>query len=198
MKFEVKKSIRNMAKAGVLAGSLLGLSMVGQSANAASGDTDIAISFPPLIILYYYNEITLDVAAQDFADAIDVGLTCTESTANGLECSAASTVAASVTSATTGSVVADADITNGLGALDATLDFDINNAWAVRSLGTGNLNASVTDTAPGDDFTSIGTSLTSVTRSLTFGAGNVGDITFSVALDGSTTMSDTVTIAVTP
>lgn len=202
MKFEVRKSIRNMAKAGVLAGSLLGLSMAGQSASAAQGQTKIDVSFPPLVILYYYDEIDLNLDADDLTTATGLGASCAAS-APGVSCelNTGSPITPTLT-AGSGTIGAEGAIETSVPAIstiDTTIDFTIDNAWAVRSLGTGSLNAAVTDAASGGDFSSIGTSQTSVSRKLVLDDTNRGDIQFSVdltALSDPTAATDDVLITI--
>jgi hypothetical protein len=202
MKFEVKKSVKAMAKAGVLAGSLLGLSMLSQSANAAQGQTKVNVSFPPLIILYYYDQIDLDLTATDLATAAAIG-TCTASEP-GVACAIAAPAAPLALTPGAGTITAAGTIATdapALGPSDTTIAFDITGAWAVRALGSSALTASVTDAGASTDFSNVGTDLTSVTPSMTLTAGsNVGNITFDIdlaAITDPTLATDDVLIDIT-
>lgn len=200
-----KFSIAKMARAGLLAGSLTGL-LMSQSSFAASGDTEVEITFPPLIILYYYSSIQITVTAADFSDALGLGaLGCSDASAPGLSCDLGSPTNLTVTGWNGGTSVmeVDADITtDDPGALDSVISFDINNAWAVRALASGNLDATVT----GQDgvFSNVDSDLAgnnTVVPSLTLTAGdNIGDLTFDVDMDTLTdpeSAVDTITIEVT-
>ena len=209
MKFELRKSVRNMAKAGVLAGSLLGLSMVGQSANAAQGTVDIDVTVPSVVILYYYSDINIDMDATLFVDAItgdDVTNNCVTTDAPEYSCDLAPAAGLDLSTgnvAGDGTIVYDADIlgdasllTNG--SLEASLNFEIENAWAVRSTAPS-LTASVANTS--GEFTAASTDTTAPTSSMQLGSGNVGNILFTAPVNDTTlsdnTLSGTVTITVT-
>ncbi len=209
MKLEAKKSIRAMAKAGVLAGSLVGLSMLGQGANAASGEVDVEINFPSLVILYYYDDINITVNATDFAQALENGASgCIASTdGSGLSCAAGSsfdvldTDSASI-SATTLSYTADIESEAGATSVDTNLSFVLQNVWAVRALvpSGGSLTASVTNSG---DFSNLGITPTTPAASMTLsnggGGDNIGDLSFDVSLNdlaNDLSISDTLEVTV--
>ena len=211
MKFEVKKSIRNMAKAGVLAGSLLGLSMAGQSANAASGQTSVDIDFPPLIILYYYDSLSIDVSEADLISATGAGgASCTSASAPGIECSVTTGPISATyntgTSAFEGSVDIDGDAP-ALAGTPSVVSFDIAEAWGVRSLGVPSLNATFGQGTGDFVAGSVSSDLNTVSSSLVLDPtnGNVGNIEFQVDLSTlvanaapgyGLTASDTFTVTV--
>ncbi|MCB1672391.1 MAG: hypothetical protein R3F41_16135 [Gammaproteobacteria bacterium] len=210
MKIEVRKSIRAMAKAGVLAGSLVGLGMLGQGANAASGEVDVEINFPSLVILYYYDDINIAVNSSDFAEALNNGATgCVASPdGNGLSCAAGSafdvldTDSASI-SGTTLTYTADIQTEAGATSVPNDLSFVLRNVWAVRALvpSGASLSASVTNTG---DFTNLGITPTTPAASMTLsntngGNDNVGDLSFDVSLNdlaNDLSISDTLEVTV--
>ncbi|MEZ5492541.1 MAG: hypothetical protein R3F50_19850 [Gammaproteobacteria bacterium] len=198
MKYEVKKSIRSMAKAGLLAGSLTGLAVLSQGTQAATGQVQVDVSFPPLVILYYYDQISVDVNAAQMAVA--TGLASTDSATvlqGGVD------ISATLGSISEGSISASASASTEAGASGATttIAFDIDDVWAVRSLASNNLTATLTGTS--GEFTSISSTLAgaNVAPGWSLGAGNIGDITFEVDLTAVTnplSVSDVITIEVTP
>ncbi|MBT8147518.1 MAG: hypothetical protein KJN90_11745 [Gammaproteobacteria bacterium] len=207
MKFRVKKSVRNMAKAGVLAGSLLGLSLLGQSANGAQGVVSVDVTVPPLIILYYYDDIDINLDATALANAItngDIDANCDATSSPDFLCSAGTLSFTTADGSAAGSTITyDADIeTDSLadGAINSSIDFIVNNAWAVRAISPGGLNAGVAGSTTGE-FTSASTTLSNPTASLLLDAGNIGDLRFTAPLtpavlsDG--VLSDQLTITVT-
>ncbi len=203
-----KKKIERVAIKGLLAGSIACALAVPQ-AFAATGTTSVDIDFPPLLILYYYDNIPITVDAASFATAtgMDAPAGCSVD-APGVECNVAAAPTPTLTAAL-GSITADADIgTDGApAALNTTISFDINNAWGVRSLvgGAGTLDATITQGA-GDFVAASATSdlagSGTVASSLTLTSGsNVGDLQFDVdllALADPTVASDTITITVVP
>ena len=178
--------------------------------HAATGTTAIDITFPPLIILYYFDDIDITVEADDLEDLIINGNAalagCTQGASGTdaeLQCAAAETpkaLGASGTVSTT-TVTYDADITadaNVSPAVTTDVTFVLENAWAVRALASSNLNASVALSGSGD-FTNESITPTNPTASLTLTDGDtVGDVQFDVDIDSLTglTASDTVTITV--
>lgn len=203
----MKKSsntIERVLKKSLIAGSLA-MAVSAPGAFAASGTTSIDIDFPPLLILYYYDEIPINVDAAAFATATGLDALACTADAPGLSCDATAT--APTLTAAAGVITTATDIAgdNPAPTLDTTIDFDINNAWAVRSLGLGTLDATITQGA-GDFVAASATSdlagSGAVTSSLTLTAGdNVGDLQFAVDLTTLTdarSASDTITITVVP
>ena len=198
MKFEVKKSIRAMAKAGVLAGSLLGVSMMGQSASAASGDVRVDISFPPLGILYYYDDINI-------ATVLESGTAGCVASDGGLSCAAGSALdildTDSADDVTGTTLTYTADIVTEAGAVTTAtnLSFVLENVWAVRALipGGAQLDASVSNAG---DFTNLAITPenpdASMTLSNTAATDHVGDLSFDVDVADGLTASDTLTVTV--
>lgn len=200
----LKEQIKRVSRTGLIVGSVAG-ALVAPQAFAASGTVNVDIDFPPLLILYYYDDIPINVDAASFATATGLDLLPCTADAPGLECSLTPT--APTVSATAGVISTSTNITGDAPAptLDTSLSFDINNAWAVRSLGLGTLDATITQ--GGGDF--VAASATSdlegsgtVASSLTLSAGNnVGDLQFEVdltTLADARSASDTITITVVP
>jgi|GEM_PF-1747574 len=207
MKFEVKESIRNMAKAGALAGSLLGLSIVGQGANAAEGVVSVDVTVPPLIILYYYDDIDIDLDATALANAItngDIDANCDATNAPEFLCSAGTLSFNTTDGTAAGSTITyNADIEADSfadGSINSSIDFIVNNAWAVRAISPTGLVAGVAG-SPTGEFTAASTTLSNPSASLLLDAGNIGDLRFTAPLtpaalsDG--VLSDQLTITVT-
>lgn len=206
MKYELKKSIKAMAKAGVLAGSLTGLSMLSQSVGAASGDVAVDISFPPLIILYYYDDIDITVDPTDFGSVVaDSVVGCTGSS-DGLSCVAGTSplsISGSADSISGTTLTYTADIQGEFTGAEGntTVSFELENVWAVRALipAGQSLDASVVGTGT---FGSLGIAPTAPAASLSFdnsggASDNVGDLLFDVDLTTTgLTASDTLTITV--
>ncbi len=209
MNNSIRKIIRAAEKT-LIVGSLAAAFAV-PGAHAASGTTSIDIDFPPLLILYYYDSIPITVDAASFATAtgMDTPANCNVNVP-GVECGVTSSPTLTPTAAL-GQINANADIaTDGApAALTTTINFDINNAWGVRSLvgagGAGTLDATITQ--GGGDF--VAASATSdlagagaVASSLTLTPGsNVGDLQFAVdltSLADPSTASDTITVQVVP
>ena len=192
----------------LLAGATLAATLGSPTAQAASGAVDVDITFPPLVILYYYPNIDVTVDPDDLEDVIAAGnahldvAECTEGSSGSVaELSCETTEdALTLTTGTVNSGVLeyDADIANDTRvstAVDDDISITLLNSWAVRALATS-LTASVV--GGGGDFSSPTISPTSPTPSMTLGAGNVGDLSFDVDLGGLTgvTASDTLTITV--
>ena len=196
MKVNLRKTIRKAAKAGLMAGSLSGLALVSQGAQAATGQVQVDVSFPPLIILYYYDQISVDVSAAQIATA--AGLSGSDS---GVEMEAGCDIVTTIGTVGAGSIEASASATTDASGVTNLISFDIDNVWAVRSIATNNLTATLTGTS--GEFTNVSSSLAgaNVVPGWSFGAGNTGDITFDIDLTTVTdpsSISDTITIAVSP
>jgi hypothetical protein len=202
----IKKLIETISRKGLLAGSLLGIFM-SPSTFAASGSTQVDITFPPLVILYYYDNIDITVDADDLSAMLANGVaSCSAGSAGGvaeLDCAAATDPRALGTAAISGteasydaSIEGDANV--NLLSANTDLTFVIENSWAVRALG-GTLAATIGVTGTGD-FTSPLITPAVPTSSLTLTDGdNIGDVQFDVDITGITGLlaSDTLTITVT-
>jgi hypothetical protein len=195
----------NTGKLGaLLAGAALAASLNSQVANAASGTISVDIDFPPLVILYYFDDLDITVDADDLEDVILDELTACaggSGTASEVECAADESPKALTTGTVSGSTITyDADIgSDTLVSADltnTTVSFTVENAWAVRALASG-LTASATLGA--GDFSNVSVTPTSPTPSLTLTDGaNIGDISFDVDLSAiaGLTASDTITVTV--
>ena len=202
----IKQLIETISSKGLLAGSLIAIFM-SPSTFAASGTTQVDISFPPLVILYYYNDIDITVDADDLSAMLASGVgSCTAGSAGGvaeLDCAAATDPLVLSTAATSGTeasydaaIEGDANVSTLSANTDLT--FVIENSWAVRALG-GTLAATIGVSGSGD-FTSPLIAPTVPTSSLTLTDGdNIGDVQFDVDITGITGLiaSDTLTITVT-
>ena len=202
----IKQLIETISSKGLLAGSLIAIFM-SPSTFAASGTTQVDISFPPLVILYYYNDIDITVDADDLSAMLASGVgSCTAGSAGGvaeLDCAAATDPLVLSTAATSGTeasydaaIEGDANVSTLSANTDLT--FVIENSWAVRALG-GTLAATIGVSGSGD-FTSPLITPTVPTSSLTLTDGdNIGDVQFDVDITGITGLiaSDTLTITVT-
>lgn len=196
--------IKRIARTSLLAGSVVS-ALAAPNAIAASGTTQVDITFPPLLILYYYDNIAVTVDAANFATATgaDAPANCTAD-APGVECGVATVSTPTLTAAALGSITADADIATDAApaAVTTTVNFDINNAWAVRSLGLASMTASISNDS--GDFSNVTTDRAgagNLSSSLTLGAANTGDIQFDVdltALADATSATGQVTITVIP
>jgi hypothetical protein len=174
---------------------------------AAQGSTDVEISFPPLIILYYFDDVDITVDADDLEQVIlngNAGLSsCVQGTgaASELECASSaspkSLSAGSVSGTTISYSAAIEGDTPTSAAVDGTVSFTLENSWAVRALATS-LTASVAASGSGD-FLNETIAPVAPTPSLTLTDGqNIGDLSFDVDLASLTglTASDTLTITV--
>ncbi|MDX1735981.1 MAG: hypothetical protein R3228_16515 [Halioglobus sp.] len=200
-------------RGAVLAGAVLAATLNSPASNAATGSVAVDIDFPPLVVLYYFPNIDITVDPDDLEDAL-LGNTsnshlssCTRGSAGSvteLECETTADPQALSTSTGVagGTITYNADInsdTTVSTAVDGTVSFSLENAWAVRALASG-LTASVSLSGSGD-FSNEAISPTAPDASLTLGGGNdnIGDLSFDVDLDSLSglTASDTLTITVT-
>lgn len=193
-----------------LAGATLAATLASPAALAAEGTVDVDITFPPLVILYYYDDIAITVGSSEFGDALidanaELGTDCTEvgGTDAEFECAPNSTTVNLTTadgSFAAGELTYDADIANDANipsSLSTVITVTLENVWAVRALTDGTLDASVSDN--GVLFENSSISPETPTASLTLGAGNVGDVSFEVDLSDDLTglsVSDSLTITV--
>jgi hypothetical protein len=199
----------NKEKIGVfLAGATLAATLVSPSSQAATGSVDVDITFPPLIIFYYYPNIEINVDADDLESVLingNAGLgSCAQGasgTVSELECETAENpkvLSTGTVSSTT--ITYDADISSDSavsGVVDPSVSFTLTDVWAVRALATS-LTASVA--TGGGDFTNESITPTSPTPQLfplTSGV-NVGDLSFDVDMSSlvGLTASDTLTVTV--
>ncbi len=194
----------NVIAASAFAASLL----ASPNTMAASGTTQVDITFPPLIILYYFDDIDITMDANDLESLITNSnpslSACTPGTgpASELICAGSTSpkALATATDVTGGTATYDADIASDA-TVSPTVDSDVTivleNAWAVRALASS-LTASVA--LGGGDFTNALISPTNPTPSLTLTDGqNIGDVQFDVDLDSLTTpltASDSLIITV--
>ena len=204
------KLFKSLSRSGLLTGSAVGILTAGlltsPGAFAASGTTQVDITFPPLVILYYYDNIDIAVDADDLSAMIANGVTtCTAGSAGGvaeLDCSASTDPLSLGTATVSGtqasySAAIEGDANVNPAPANTDLTFVIENSWAVRALG-GTLAATIA--AGGSDFSSPTITPTNPTSSLTLTDGNnVGDVQFDVDLTSITGLvaSDTLTITVT-
>ena len=190
-------------KAGILAGSLASLAAV-SNVHAASGTTQVDITFPPLVILYYYDNIDITVDAADLTSLLSSGVGGCTNSGSEYVCGATTNPLALSSATVSGSQASyDANIEGDAGvptnATTSNITFIIENSWAVRALG-GTLAASIA--LNGGDFSAGSAVITPAAPTtsilLTDGA-NVGDIQFDVDVSAitGTTASDQVTITVT-
>ncbi len=203
-----------ISKRGVLlAGAALAATLNSPASTAATGSVAVDITFPPLVVLYYYPNIDITVDPDDLEDAILSNASnahlssCTQGTSGSVtelqcETSADPTALSSATGVSGGTITYNANITGDptvSTAVDGTVSVSLENSWAVRALASG-LTASVALSGSGD-FSNEAISPTSPDASLTLGGGNdnVGDLSFDVDLDSLSglTASDTLTITVT-
>lgn len=192
----------------LLASAAFAAILASPASQAAQGTTAVDITFPPLIILYYYPNIDITVDADDLEAVLISGNAALAACAAGasltvseLECEAAEDPKALSTGTVTGTTIsydADIDSDTAVGsAVDSTVSFTLTDSWAVRALASG-LTASVA--AGGGDFSNESITPTSPTPQLaplTSGV-NVGDLSFDVdvATLGGLTASDTLTVTV--
>ena len=180
------------------------------ASHAATGTTAVDITFPPLVILYYFNNIDVTMDAADLETLVLNGNAtelagCASSTGVGANLECASTTdpkaisgAGTITGTSisySAAVEADAPAVNDLGSTAITVTLE--NAWAVRALATS-LTASIAVSGTGD-FTTPLIAPTNPTPALTLTDGaNIGDVTFDVDLSAITgfTASDVLTITV--
>ena len=199
----------NKEKIGaLLAGATLAATLVSPSTQAATGAVNVDITFPPLVILYYYPNIDINVDADDLESVLINGNpslgSCTQGASGSvseLECETAEdpkVLSTGTVSATT--ITYDADISSDTavsGVVDPSVSFTLSDVWAVRALATS-LTASVV--AGGGDFTNETITPTNPTPQLfplTSGV-NVGDLSFDVDMSSlvGLTASDTLTVTV--
>ena len=199
--------LRSTLKALTASALAAGL-LASASTMAASGTTQVDISFPPLIILYYFDDIDINMDADDLESLItgnnpSLG-SCTPGAGPAAElvCAGATSpkVLATASSVTGGTATYDADIGSD-GSVSPAVDTDVTivleNSWAVRALAS-TLTASVA--LGGGDFSNPLITPTNPTPSLTLTDGqNIGDVQFDVDLDALAaplTASDSVIITV--
>ena len=177
-------------KALVVAALVLATLLLGApSAQAASGTTQVDISYPPMIILYYYTLVPVTLAAGDLGTLFGTG--------TGNDAAATATAGAG-----TNSVVSpDVKVTPGT-ALTTTLN-PLANAvglvlmsnWSVRSVGNASTNTQVVVAATantsltGSNGGTIGVSVAG-TRAPSGSGSFLGTITFPPTGLGSTMTGD--------
>lgn len=203
--------ISQFKKATGLVGAAMLAALVNiPASHAATGTTAVDITFPPLVILYYFNNIDVTMDAADLETLVLNGNAtelagCAASTGVGSNLECASTTdpktisgAGTITGtsiAYSAAVEADAPASSDLGSTAITVVLE--NAWAVRALAT-TLNASIALSGAGD-FTAPLISPANPTPALTLTDGsNIGDVQFDVDLSAITgfTASDVLTITV--
>jgi hypothetical protein len=201
--------------AALFASATMAGALMSPNANAASGDVDIDITFPPLIILYYFTDITVNVDAADLQTVLAnttafTGCTAAvpgdDADAAELECGSANDPNLTTADSATGTTLSwDVDITgDALVAADPVsvpVTMTLENSWAVRALTPNTLTA--TSSVTGTELTNLSVTPVNPDASLTLGGANdnIGDISFQVDL-GSADLNDlnatgTVTITVT-
>lgn len=165
--------------------------------HAASGSTTVNVTFPPLIILYYFNQIDVALSSADVQALLDnAGNTLTGCTLAGgdLNCAAATDASLAAgtgtVDATLPQITFDANITGDAnvpaGSFTTTISVVLENSWAVRALTSNALAASVPAGAIGD-FSSVTISPTVPDASLTLGGGNdnIGTLTLDLDIDNT-------------
>ena len=147
---------RSFAQVAVVAlAAALVVAPVGQTARAqtAQGATNFSISFPNVVVLHYFANLGMEISTSDLTEFL-IGNTDgekVESDATGVTISDAS-----------GTLTADANITPSALDEDVTaVTLHIQNAWAVRAVGTGTGN-NVTMTFDSADSSLTGPGTTSM------------------------------------
>jgi hypothetical protein len=179
-----------MFKRGIMIFSLgMALAMPWQHARAqATGDTDISIDFPNIVILYFIDTLTL---------TFDAGTITPEST---VDEGPSSPVAAGIDDAT---ATFDLGVTGaGVNPLPASVPVLLENAWAVRGIsttGTIDVDISIQNATATNGSSTATMSSPTVTgggqgpsASITipapgFGTPTVGDVNFSLDVSNITT-----------
>ncbi|GAA4358528.1 hypothetical protein [Kangiella marina] len=155
------------------------------SSQAANLDVDVDVTIPDVLILYAYTDIDLDFAAGEFAALLDANCTTDD-------------CASAITAAEAGSIASGAvDLGITPAATGTTANIAIQNSWAVRALGYGTFNASVTDNGSESAVSNLVISPATGTPSMTATAGDVSfdvDLTSSDLDDGLLQANYTITV----
>lgn len=175
-----------LAKAAITTSIVAGL-FATSATQAAQLDVDVDITVPDVLILYAYTDIDLSFAAGEFAALLDSN--CTSE-----DCGSA------ITAAQSGSIASgavDLGISSDLSTAGTSASIDIQNSWAVRALGYGTFNASVTNDGSESAVSNLDISPASGTPSMTATTGNVSfdvDLTSSDLNDGLVEANYTITV----
>ncbi|WP_223668726.1 hypothetical protein [Kangiella shandongensis] len=163
-------------KKSVVAAGLAAALFTVSPAKSASLNVDTDVSIPDVLILYAYTDIDLQFAAGEFATLLDGSCT-SDDCASPLTTAEAGTIT---------SGVADLNITPDLAASGTSASITIQNSWAVRALGYGTFNASVTDNGSESAVSGLAVSPATGTPSMT---ATPGDVSFDIDLT-STDLDD--------
>lgn len=161
-------------KKSVVAAGLAAALFTISPAKSASLNVDTDVTIPDVLILYAYTDIDLQFAAGEFASLLD-GSCATDDCASALTAAEAGTIT---------SGVANLDIASDLAG--TTSSITIQNSWAVRGLGYGTFNASVTDNGSESAVSGLAVSPTTGKPSMT---ATPGDVSFDIDLT-STDLDD--------
>ncbi len=180
----------------IFTGAIAAGIMASSGAWAATGTTQVDITFPPLIILYYFDNIDIAMDANDLESLItssnpSLGA-CTPGAGTAAELACPGTESpkalATASGVAAGTVTYDANIANDAtvsAAVGSDVTIVLENSWAVRSLASS-LTASVA--LNGGDFSNALISPVNPTPSLTLTDGqNIGDVQFDVDLNNLAT-----------
>jgi hypothetical protein len=146
MSRQLKKWTRIAAAAGAVA-------LATPAAHAVQATTNVRVNFPQLLILYSFDQITLDVTQASLASKLGVtGASCT-SGSYCVEFASAGPLNWDLVNNTVDANIAPVDLT-GIDDLDVV----VSNAWAVRSVAAGGGGLAATVSGPGT-LTGPGTAL---------------------------------------
>ena len=120
----MKNSTKLIAIALVAVAAIFGA--VQPAAAQVTGTTAVSIDLSPLVILYYYSDLTVNLTSADLTTAL--GVTAQQ------DRGATSVAPTGVAGSLTGTLDPTLGNTPGAPALLAALPLTINNAWAVRAL----------------------------------------------------------------
>ena len=164
---------KNILAAGLAAATVMMAPW--QGANAATGQTDVTINFPNIVILHYPNQLILTFTGTDLNDG------------QGTVTPTGQALAATATF--------DADITDGTTTGLSTVAVTVQNAYAVRGISSsGNINISGSfdgggDTASNGSSTAVGSNFAVSAASIPapgLATATPGDISFDLDISGVT------------
>jgi hypothetical protein len=168
-------------KKGLLAATLTSAMMTGAVApatQAADVSTTIDINFPTVMVLYYYNQLDLDVDAASLVDQLGGSSAACNSAGTGENCLAATDQTYSLD---LGSATVTADIETDGGAVTTTpVDVTITDAYGMRCIGCTNYDVAVSD---GANSTAVAISPVSTTVTANGLQMVTQDLGFSLDLD---------------
>lgn len=162
-----------LKKSMFVAGLATGLIFV-PSSKAASLDVNVDVTIPDVLILYAYTDIDLTFASGEFAKLLDGNCT-SENCVSALTAPKEGMISDSAV---------DLDISSDLAASGTSASVTLKNSWAVRALGYGSFEASVSHDIGNSDG-AVSNLLISPSTGTPSMVATTGDVSFDIDLTSS-------------